>query len=139
MNQKKRILFLCIANSCRSQIGEGLVRHYLGNYYDVESAGNVETFVHPNAIVVMREIGIDITGHRSKSVAEFNGQEFDLVITVCDDKENLCPNWIGAGKKVHIGFPDPVSVRGSEEEIMDAFRKTRDDMKEKILNYLKPR
>lgn len=137
MNQKKRVLFLCVANSCRSQMAEGLVRYYLGDYVDVESAGTIATSVHPNAIKVMSEIGIDISNQRSKEMEEFTDQDFDMVITVCEESDSLCPLWIGAGEKIHIGFYDPVKAKGSKEDILNAFRKVRDEMTEKVINYLK--
>ena len=133
---KLRVLFLCVANSCRSQMAEGLIHHYLGEYFDVESAGYMATFVHPNAIRVMDEIGIDIREQRSKAVSEFYGQNFDIVITVCDEGDALCPVWIGDENKVHIGFPDPVKVKGTKEEVINVFRLVRDQMKEKLLKYL---
>ena len=126
---KIRILFLCVANSCRSQMAEGLIRHYLGEYFDVESAGYMATIVHPNAIRVMDEIGIDIRKHRSKAVSEFYGQKFDVVITVCDEGDALCPVWIGNENKVHIGFQDPVRTKGTEKDVLDVFRLVRDKMK----------
>ncbi|MBI4810519.1 MAG: arsenate reductase ArsC [Ignavibacteriales bacterium] len=136
MNQKKRILFLCIANSCRSQMAEGLVRHYLGDYFYVESAGIIATIVNPNAIKVMDELGIDISGHRSKDLSEFNEHNFDIIITLCDEGDALCPEWFGGGEKVHIGFSDPIRAKGSEEEVLKVFRSVRDDMKKKLMSFL---
>jgi arsenate reductase len=103
---------------------------------EVVSAGIVESYVHPKAIMVMKEIGIDISNHRSKNMMEFVDQSFDYVISACEESDSLCPAWIGAGKKFHIGFPDPVSVKGTEEEILNAFRSVRDDMKEKLISFL---
>ncbi len=135
--QKKRVLFLCVANSCRSQIAEGLTRHYLGHYIEVESAGFIGTFVHPMAIRVMGELGIDISNQVSKPISGFDDRKFDIIITLCEDADALCPVWFGGGKQVHIGFPDPVRVTGKEEKVLEAFRKTRDDIKEQILTFLK--
>ena len=134
---KLRVLFLCIANSCRSQMAEGLVRHYLGESVEAASAGTMETYVHPLAIQIMKEIGIDISNYRSKNMVEFVDRSFDFVITVCEESDSLCPVWIGGGEKIHIGFPDPVRVRGTQEERLSAFRTVRDDMKEKLISFLK--
>jgi arsenate reductase len=136
-NRKWRVLFLCIANSCRSQMAEGLTRHFLGEQFEAFSAGTIATFVNPNAVKVMAEIGIDISRHRSKEVTEFVGQSFDLVITVCEEGDATCPVWLGGGNKVHIPFNDPVRARGTEEEVLAVFRQVRDEMKEKLLGYLK--
>ncbi len=136
-NQKSRVLFLCVANSCRSQMAEGLTRHYLGEHFEVFSAGYMSTYVNPNAIKVMSELGIDISHHRSKEVSEFQGEKFDVVITVCDEGDASCPVWLGEGNKVHIPFYDPVQARGTEEEVLSAFRRVRDEMKETLLSYLK--
>src|SRR5262249_5595706 len=92
---KKRVLILCTGNSARSQMAEGLLRHDAGKQFDVESAGTKASFVRPEAIAVMREVGIDISGHRSKQVAEFAGQDFDYVITVCDNARETCPVFFG--------------------------------------------
>ncbi|MBI3195414.1 MAG: arsenate reductase ArsC [Ignavibacteriae bacterium] len=132
-NQKLKVLFLCVANSCRSQMAEGLARHYLGERFDAFSAGYMSTYVNPNAIKVMAEIGIDISHHRSKEVSEFQGEKFDIVITVCDEGDVLCPVWLGEGNNVHIPFYDPVQARGTEEEVLAVFRLVRDEMKEKLL------
>jgi len=133
---KLRVLFLCIANSCRSQMAEGLARHFLGEKFETASAGIMESYVHPKAIEVMKEIGIDISNHRSKNMVEFVNHSFDLVVTVCEESDSLCPVWIGAGEKFHIGFRDPVRARGTEEEVLNAFRSVRDDMKEKLISFL---
>jgi len=140
MNQdekkKKRILFLCIANSCRSQMAEGLVRHFAGNTFIAESAGYMSTSVHPDAVHVMKEIGIDISNQRSKAVSELYGREFDVVITVCSEMDVLCPVWYGPGERVNIPFPDPVMTKGDRNTVLNAFRAVRDAMKKEILNYL---
>jgi len=137
VNTKKRILFLCVANSCRSQMAEGLVRHYLGDYFDVESAGIIATYVNPYAIRVMNELGIDISSYRSKDISEFNEHNFDIIITLCDEGDAVCPEWFGGGEKIHIPFIDPVKTKGTDEEITKAFRAVRDDMKEKLIPFLK--
>ncbi len=132
---KKRVLFICTANSCRSQMAEGIVRHYLGDNVEAFSAGIAPTSVHPRAIQAMREIGIDISGQRSKGIDEFGGQQFDYVITLCDSANEQCPLFFGGVKKIHMGFDDPVTAAGSEEEIMAAFRRVRDEIKNRLLEF----
>ncbi len=129
-------MFLCVANSCRSQMAEGLVRHFAGDRFTVESAGYMATYVHPDAVYVMNEIGIDISNQRSKAVSELYGRDFDLVITVCSDNDALCPVWYGPGERVTIAFPDPVMTKGNRDAVLKEFRAVRDSMKEKILGYL---
>lgn len=134
---KTRVLVLCTGNSARSQMAEGLIRHYLGDRVEVYSAGTRPSgYVHPLAIEAMREVGIDISHQRSKSVDEFRDMDFDLVITVCDDADRNCPVWLGRGRKVHIGFPDPAAVTGSEEERLAAFRAVRDGIIERVVPYV---
>jgi arsenate reductase (thioredoxin) len=129
---KGRVLFLCTGNSCRSQIAEALVNSRLADEWQAFSAGSRPAgFVHPKALQVLAEIGIQHQG-RSKSMDEFNGQAFDLVVNVCDSDASECPVWLGKGEKLHLPFPDPADVSGSPEEILNAFRSVRDAMIEKI-------
>jgi arsenate reductase len=123
---KKKVLFLCTGNSCRSQIAEGILRHLKGSKFEVFSAGVRPSVVNPIAIKVMAEIGIDISGHRSKSVDEFQGMNFDFVITTCGGAREACPVFPGKARHLQWGFNDPAAVRGSEEEVFSAFRKVRD-------------
>ncbi|HPE63650.1 MAG TPA: arsenate reductase ArsC [Methanothrix sp.] len=123
---KPRVLFVCTNNSARSQMAEGLLRHLHGDRYEVFSAGTFPTEVHPLAIRAMAERGVDISGHRSKSLDEFRGAEFDLVVTVCDRAREACPFFPGGGKRVHQSFPDPAAAAGTEEERLCAFRDVRD-------------
>ncbi len=132
---KKRVLFLCAANSCRSQMAEGLINHFLVDRFVACSAGTQATFVHPRAISVMKEIGIDITGHRSKTLSEFDGQAFDHVITLCGSANENCPLYIGGAQKKHIGFDDPAAASGSEEDILREFRRVRDEIKETLTTF----
>ncbi len=118
-------------------MAEGLVRHYLGEYFDAESAGIIATYVNPYAIRVMNELGIDINNYHSKDISEFNEHNFDIIITLCDDGDAICPEWFGGGEKVHIPFRDPVKTKGTEEEITNAFRAVRDEMKEKLITFLR--
>lgn len=125
---KKRVLFLCTGNSCRSQLAEALVNARLGDSWQAFSAGSKPTgFVHPKALAVLEEIGIHHNGH-SKSMDEFRGQDFDLVVTVCDDAAEECPVWLGKGKKVHHAYPDPARTDNIED-----FRAVRDAMVREIL------
>jgi arsenate reductase len=123
---------LCTANSARSQMGEGLLRRDGGDRYEVFSAGTNPGSVRPEAIAVMGEIGIDISGHRSKSVDEFAGQRFDFVITVCDSARDSCPVFPGPARRIHWSLEDPAAVQGSEETRLHAFRRTRDQLNERI-------
>ena len=132
---KKKILFLCTANSCRSQMAEGLVNAYLGDRFEAYSAGTEETFVHPLAIEVMRELGIDISGQRSKNLSTFDGWTFDFVITLCGSANETCPLYIGGVKKTHIGFDDPAKAQGDRDAVVAEFRRVRNEMKEKLTNY----
>ena len=130
---KKKVLILCTGNSARSQMAEGLLRHDDGNTFEVESAGTKLGTVRPEAIKAMQEIGIDISGHRSKHVDEFDGQRFDYVITVCDNAKESCPVFLGAVKRLHHSFDDPPPSVGTEEERMAIFRRVRDELR----TYLK--
>jgi len=135
---KKRILFLCSANSARSQMAEGLLRHYYGDRFETFSAGAKASFVHPMAIKAMAELGIDISKQRSKSVAEFNGTEMDSVITLCAaDPNAVCVAFFGKTKEeLRWDIPDPAAVTGTEEEQLTAFRQARDDIKQRIDTFV---
>jgi len=128
----KRILVLCTGNSARSQMGEGLFRQEGHGGYEVESAGTKPSQVRPEAIAVMKELGIDISGHRSKSVNEFDGQSFDYVITVCDNARDNCPVFPAGTERIHWSFEDPAAVQGTEEQRLSAFRRIRDQIHEKV-------
>jgi arsenate reductase len=129
---KERVLILCTGNSARSQMAEGLLRHEAGERFDVFSAGTRPSKVRQEAIAIMRELGIDISGHRSKSVDEFVGQPFDYVITVCDNAKESCPVFPGKARRIHWSFEDPAAVEGSEGERRGAFRRIRDQIRERI-------
>jgi arsenate reductase len=132
-----RILVLCTGNSARSQIGEGLFRHEGGEAYDVASAGTKPSRVRPEAIAVMKELGIDISGHRSKSVNEFEGQSFDYVVTVCDNARDNCPVFPAGTSRLHWSFEDPAAVEGTEEQRLAAFRRIRDQIHERVRRFLR--
>ena len=134
---KQRVLFLCTGNSCRSQMAEGLVRHYLKKKWKAFSAGTEPTGeVHPLAIKAMAEIGINISGYKSKPVDVYRKKRFEVVITVCDSAAEACPVWLGDGTVEHIGFPDPAEATGTEEEKMRLFRYVRDDIHRRVFYYL---
>ena len=131
----KRVLFICTHNSARSQMAEGLVNHDLAGKVRAFSAGTDPTFVNPLAVAAMGELGIDISRQRSKSLDEFEDEKFDFVITLCDQAAKSCPVFLG-GKQIHMGFPDPSGVAGTEEEKLSFFRKLRDQIREKIVGFL---
>lgn len=125
---RRTILFICIGNASRSQMAEGYVNARMGDRYEASSAGLNPEKVSRKAIAVMKEIGIDISGHRSKSVEEFYGKEFDYVVTLCDEAEDECPHFLKGKDYIHKGFKDPCVARGTEEELLDVYRRTRDDI-----------
>ncbi len=127
---KKKVLILCTANSARSQMAEGLLRADHGDKFEVASAGTRATHVRPEAIAVMEEIGIDISGQRSKVVDEFAEQRFDHVLTVCDNANESCPIYPGHANRIHHSFEDPAAIQGSDEERLAAFRMVRDQIRE---------
>jgi arsenate reductase len=130
---KKRVLILCTGNSARSQMAEGLLRHDAGDRFTVESAGTKPSTVRPEAIAVMKDAGIDIASQRSKSADELAGQEFDYVLTVCDQAKESCPVFFGKAMRLHQSFDDPAAVEGSEEKRLGEFRRVRDELR----SYLK--
>nr|WP_319372861.1 arsenate reductase ArsC [uncultured Methanobacterium sp.] len=126
---KKKVLFICNHNSARSQMSEGLLKSLYGTYYDVYSAGSNPSSVNPYAVRVLEEVGIDISNNRSKSLKEFEGLEFDYVITVCGGEGELCPFFPGGKTYIHKSFEDPSAVDGTDHEKTDAFRKIRDEIR----------
>ncbi len=132
MTDKKKVLILCTGNSARSQMAEGLLRHDAGERFEVKSAGVAPSHVRPEAVEVMREIGVDIAGHRSKSVDEFTQDEFDYVITVCDNANEHCPIFPGRAERLHWSFEDPATVTGDLETRLAMFRRIRDQIRSKL-------
>jgi arsenate reductase (thioredoxin) len=127
---KPSVLILCTGNSCRSHLAEGILRHAAGDLFDVHSAGSKPAgYVHPKAIAVMKEIGIDISGHTSKHMNEFLQRKIDTVITVCGNADQACPMFPGQVNRYHWGFDDPAHATGNEEEILAAFRRARDQIR----------
>ena len=133
---KKKVLFLCTHNSCRSQMAEGIVNYFLGNHFQAFSAGTEKARVNPLAIQILAEIGIDISGQYSKTLDVFEGEKFDHVITLCGSANEQCPIFFGGVMRVHIGFEDPSRATGTLDEILAEFRRVRDEIKEKITIYL---
>jgi len=131
IKQKQRVLFLCVANSARSQMAEGLARHLLGDFLEVQSAGSRATTVNPKAVQAMAELGVDIRHHRSKSVDSIDSTKLDLVITLC--AEEVCPVILAKVKRLHWPFEDPASMPRLDRK--EAFRRVRDGIKDKILDY----
>ena len=127
---KPQVLILCTGNSCRSHLAEGILRAAAGDLVDVHSAGSQPAgYVHPKAIQVLREIGIDISAHRSKSMSEFLDRRIDTVITVCGNADQACPMFPGQVHRHHWGFEDLAQAAGSEEEVLEAFRRVRDQIR----------
>jgi arsenate reductase (thioredoxin) len=132
---KQRILILCTGNSARSQMAEGLLRHDAGDRFEVFSAGTKPGQVRPEAIAVMRELGIDISTHRSKSVDEFADENFDYVLTVCDSAKESCPIFPGHTNRLHRSFDDPAVVEASEPERLAVFRRVRDEIRDYLRTF----
>ena len=136
MSKKKRVLILCTGNAARSQMAEGLLRFDGGESFEVASAGTHPSYVREAAIAVMKELGIDISGHRSKSVEEFVDQSFDYVITVCDNAKESCPIFPGSPVRIHWSIADPVFAPGDEQAKLVAFRKARDELRYHLKHFI---
>lgn len=132
----EKVLFLCTGNSCRSQMAEGFLRHFAGDRFDAASAGTLPSVLNPDAVEAMREVGIDISHHRSKNVDEFVGRRFDAVITVCDRAKESCPIFPEASALYHWPFDDPAAATGSREERKAVFHRVRDEIAERILKFI---
>lgn len=133
----KKVLVLCTGNSCRSQIAEGFLRHFSEGNAEVYSAGIETHGVNPKAIKVMAESGIDISAHTSNNVSEYSAIDFDYVITVCDNAKESCPYFPTKAQKLHYNFPDPAKATGTDEEVMDEFRRVRDLIKSYSFDFAK--
>lgn len=133
---KKKVLFLCTGNSCRSQMAEGWLRHLAGDQFEVVSAGTHPVGLNPSAVMVMCEAGVDISHHVSERVDPYIEQRFDYVITVCDRAQDTCPVFPGASAKLHWNFDDPAKATGTSEQQLIVFRKTRDEIAERIRQFL---
>lgn len=133
---KRKVLFLCTGNSCRSQMAEGWLRHLAGDRFHVSSAGTQPAGLNTGAVEAMKESGVDISGHRSKHVNEFAGVRFDYVVTVCDRARETCPIFPGGRTVLHWSFDDPASVQGSDDERRKVFRRVRDEIGDRIRTFL---
>jgi len=130
MTTRPLVLILCTGNSCRSHLAEGILRHAAGDLIEVASAGsNPAGYVHPKSIEVLKEIGIDISGHHSKHLNEFLDRPVDTVITVCGNADQACPMFPGQVNRYHWGFNDPAHAQGTEEEVLEEFRRVRDQIR----------
>ena len=138
MPQKKRVLILCTGNSARSQMAEGLLREFGGDEFTVESSGVAPSKVRREAVEAMREIGIDISRQRSKSIEEFAGQNFDFVITVCDNAKETCPVFPGSATRIHRSFTDPPpETVGDDGARLKIFREVRDKLREWLNDFVR--
>jgi arsenate reductase len=136
MKTKPRVLILCTGNSCRSHMAEGILRAAVGEVVEVHSAGsNPAGYVHPKAIAALAEIGLDISGHTSKHLNEFLDRDIDTVITVCGNADQACPVFAGQVHRHHWPFDDPAHAEGTEEEVMEEFRRVRDEIKRVFEEY----
>ncbi|MDE2058292.1 MAG: arsenate reductase ArsC [candidate division NC10 bacterium] len=136
MDQPIRVLFVCTHNSARSQMAEGLLRALAGDRFDVASAGTEATRVHPLAIRVMDEVGIDLRGHTSKTIDAFLGERWDYVITVCDSANERCPMFPGRTTRIHWSFDDPSQATGTDEDRLKSFRRVRDAILTRLRQWL---
>ena len=136
MTERKRVLFLCTGNSARSQMAEGLLRHLGGDRFEVFSAGIEPGHLNPLAVEAMRDLGIDISNHWSKSVDEFIGEDFDYVITVCDKASEQCPIFPGNTDRIHWSFIDPAAAEGDEAARLAVFRRVRNEIQQRLRLFL---
>ena len=137
MPKKEKIIFICTGNACRSQIAEGIMRHLAGDKFDVFSAGSHPTIVHPMVIEVMKEIGVDIASQTSDPISKFLNENINIVITVCDAADKVCPVFPGKVERIHWSTKDPFKGWTSDSDDLVNFRKTRADLTERIKNLLK--
>jgi len=131
-----KVLVLCTGNSCRSQIAEGYLRHFAGDAAAIYSAGIETHGVNPKAIEIMKNDGIDLSGHTSNNVNEYTGIDFDFVITVCDNAKESCPYFPTKAIKLHHNFPDPAKAKGTDEEVMEQFREVREMIRKYAQNFV---
>ena len=139
MPKKEKIIFICTGNACRSQIAEGVMRKLAGHNFDVFSAGSHPSLVHPMSIKVMKEIGIDITSHTSDPISKFLSKNINIVVTVCDNANKVCPVFPGKVERIHWSIKDPFKGWNSHPDDLVNFRKTREDLTARIKNLIKSR
>jgi arsenate reductase len=133
----KRVLFLCTGNSCRSQMADGIINHDYAGQVEAFSAGTESGGLNQKAIEVMAELGINISTNRSDHLDKYQGQTFDYVITLCGDPHDKCPLFVGGAERIHIGFDDPPKATGTEEEVMNVYRRVRDEIREQLGAYFR--
>ena len=133
----KRVLFLCTGNSCRSQMADGIINRDFAGQIEAFSAGTEPHGLNPKAVQVMAEIGIDISGNNSDHLSQYDEQSFDYVITLCGDASEKCPLFVGGVKRQHIGFDDPPRATGTEDEILDVYRRVRNEIREKLGDFFR--
>ena len=136
MNRVIRVLFLCTGNSCRSQMAEALLRALGGEDFEVASAGTDPQPIHPLTRTVMKELGIDLAGQRAKNLERYLGEPFDFIITVCDKARDRCPNFPGDNERIHWGFEDPAQVGGTAAEQLQAFRRVRNEIRDRLRPWI---
>ena len=137
--KKTSVLFVCVGNSCRSQMAEGWLKHFYPAHYDVYSAGLMASHVHPAAIAVMKESGIDISGHSSKCIDEFFDKDIDIVVTLCDPAKESCPYFPNAKKLIHKSFDNPDDFFISRENPLKEFRRVRDEISTWVKKEFNPK
>jgi len=137
MSLKKKVLFICTGNACRSQIADGLLRNLAGDYFEVFSAGSHPSKVHPASIVVMEEIGIDISTHTSDSIDDYLDKDIDIVVTVCDNANDACPIFPGNVERIHWSIDDPFEKWSFDLNQLNSFQETRQEIKSRILKFIK--
>ena len=136
MENKKKVLFICTGNACRSQMAEGLLRNMADEKFEVYSAGSHPSRVHPLSIRVMNEIDIDITHHTSDPIDKYFGEGIDYIITLCDNAREFCPTFPGKAKKIHWSVDDPFRSWKNDHKIIGRYRKTRDELQERIEQFI---
>ena len=134
---KKRVLFLCTGNSCRSQMAEGLINHDFAGRIEAFSAGTEPHGLNPRAVQVMAEVGIDIAGHSSDHLDKYADESFDYVITLCGDANEKCPLFFGGVKRLHMGFDDPPKAQGTEEQVLNVYRRVRDEIRQQLGDFFR--
>ncbi|NOY87390.1 MAG: arsenate reductase ArsC [Deltaproteobacteria bacterium] len=133
----KRVLFLCTGNSCRSQMADGIINHDFAGCIEAFSAGTEPHGLNPKAVQVLAEIGIDISGDSSDHLSQYEGQSFDYVITLCGDANEKCPLFFGGVQRTHIGFDDPPKATGTEEDVLNVYRRVRDEIREQLSDFFR--
>ena len=135
MAEKLKVLFLCTGNSCRSQMADGLINHDFADRVEAFSAGTDPHGLNPKAVQVMAELGIDISANSSDHLSQYEGQTFDYVITLCGDANENCPLFFGGVKRIHIGFDDPPKTTGSDVEVLNVYRRVRDEIRQQLGDF----